>query len=154
MDRARTRCLDPIDSIGQLLSITVGRNTLAEGILYQITEQAWREDRRRALWGRIYRARSPQQISTKWPVHWPISCCRALETSFFLPSTNTFNNVNTMALHNEFFMLSKAFIFHEISLKLSSLCIALWTLEEKIAPLSCPKRPVHPSKLRHSDFYL
>ena len=39
MDRARTRCLDPIDSIGQLLSITVGRNTLAEGILYQITEQ-------------------------------------------------------------------------------------------------------------------
>ena len=57
-DRARTletkvrvwsRSLDPIDSIGQLLSITVGRNTLAEGILYQITEQAWREDRRRAL---------------------------------------------------------------------------------------------------------
>jgi hypothetical protein len=34
MDRARTRSLDPIDSIGQLLSITEGRNTLAEGIQY------------------------------------------------------------------------------------------------------------------------
>ena len=41
MDRARTpeskvrvlaRNLDPIDSIGQPLSITIGRNTLAEGI--------------------------------------------------------------------------------------------------------------------------
>ena len=32
MDRARTRSLDPIDSIGQLLSITEGRNTPAEGI--------------------------------------------------------------------------------------------------------------------------
>lgn len=30
-DRARTS-LDPIDSIGQLLSITVGRNVPAEGI--------------------------------------------------------------------------------------------------------------------------
>ena len=38
-------------------------------------------------------------------------------------------------------MLSKTFIFHEISLKPPSLRIALWILEEKIAPLFLPQMP-------------
>ena len=50
-DRARTkvrvwsRSLDPIDSIGQLLSITVGRNTPAEEILARLSR-----DRKKLLW--------------------------------------------------------------------------------------------------------